>query len=854
MSAASQNSFPPSAPTLESYALMSTAELSVALSTALDASDMWCSYGKSIVGGEPKQKDSVSSEATPVGASPVSSSPPHPLASTTFALVSEEATIRSALIEEAGTSAHLLSCTTMSDDETATIRSLPRATLEALVLASCATYRAHRGGPTNIPHPFGSTLGPQFDALVSVKRAKHLQDYQPSLLPPTQRVLRNGAMTVVAVDEIVAGDLLVMSLGDVVPCDALLLSVRSEDHRVSSATLCHDVSINAVRISGSVLPLERRAGCFLPCSRYGAMSVLPQQSILRSSAAPTQSSSALQYSLLAVALRTSVASSWMSRQQHSVRLKEQAADRSRHSQQLSNVELLPLWVVPQPSIHQFQRCAMLKAALCATAVIECEYILVDEAQYAVTSVVWGGRWLAAHQGVGALLHNNPVEVVGEHSSMSASSAEHPTSVNETQATDHTRHSIHSFLSSASNGSRVAAVATGPGLQSLVIAALLATSYPSSASAQVPPEDSGVSDGHHRVDDPASSIRRFLLSDPHARDVLRPQYQPITEPTVIRLKGSKRITARLFGYTRHLVGAARGDVHRHAVLVVYGDARTVMHTSSFMASPKGQVRVDRSAEQVIDGLESSVVCAPEFLFGIATADILWDHVGTKNIPSPSDLAALLAQTTSLCYQGAFVCEVGIRPSVVNGVRSLMDLGIRVVISSCTRSAPRLQHLLLRRCGFSQTRMVVPDPLGRWLDELANEVDGKGGALIAFAGAAEQLTETIPRLVQQCGSAGIVYCGGSCGSVVGFAASDVAVMMVGPSEDRICQTVLRNAASVSVSRFGVDDLADAIAAAREHLKNHSPSNDVPPLAFGWGEGGSHTRDLPPVGSHGNEVTPF
>ena len=448
------------------------------------------------------------------------------------------------------------------------------------------------------------------------------------------------------------------------------------------------------------------------------------------------------------------------------------------------------------------------------------------------------------------MHNNPVDMsttllTGSSINHSAShlSAVTPTiadmaSVEGEPTGSHaphvnTRHAVHSFVTSASHGSRVAAMAIGPGLQSLVIAAMLATAYDSPQVDNTPALEGTPQNAVGHSCSPQSAINKFLLADPHIHDVLRPQYQPVSDAAVLHLKG-RRITARLFGYTKHLCHAARADTQRHAVLVVYGDARTVLQTSALMASPKGQVRIDRSTEQLLQTLEESVVCKPEFLFGVATADILWDYVGTKNIPSPTDLAALLAQTTSLCYQGAFVCEVGVRKNAVEGVQRLSSplsrggLGMQVVLTSNTRTTQQLQHLLLRRCHHAFTgkvEIVAPDALGRWLTDGSSTFDEEN-SIVGFAagsvgGGAHDVSQSLKALdgwcrrrTSRCFSSGVVFCGHSCNAAIGFSLADVAVM-VGPQNDLVSHTVLRNGASVSVSRFGIDDIADALLLARNHI---------------------------------------
>jgi hypothetical protein len=777
-------------------------------------------------------------------------------------LVREEAVALAQLMDAASDSTHALSCVTMSDDETSTIRSLPRATLEALVLASCATYRAYKStssfsqgtSSSAFPHPFGAVLGPQFDALVALKTSKHAQNSMPPLLPLTTTVQRNGTPgLVVSTNDVEEGDLLILCHGDVVPCDALLLATRSvllhsagshkSEHRFHPK---RDVFVNTARISGSTLPLERRSGCFQLCDRFGSMSILPQQSVIEIGRGSTYDDCDVQ--LLAVALRPPPTSSWVARQKESV----SGALSTRENVAVApsaNVELLPLFVVPIPSIRQFQRCAMLRAAMCQTVIIEVEGILLDESAYSVTSAVWGGQWYSAVNGAKALMHNNPVDM--STTLLSGSSINHSVShlsavapsiadmaTVEGEPTGHaphvnTRHAVHSFVTSASHGSRVAAMAIGPGLQSLVIAAMMATSYDSPQVGTTPAPDGTPQHAVGHSCSPQSAINKFLLADPHIHDVLRLQYQPVSDAAVLHLKG-RRITARLFGYTKHLSHAARGDTQRHAVLVVYGDARTVLQTSALMASPKGQVRIDRSTEQLLQALEESVVCKPEFLFGIATADILWDYVGTKNIPSPTDLAALLAQTTSLCYQGSFVCEVGVRKNVVEGAQRMSlplsrgGLGMQVVLTSNTRTAQQLRHLLLRRCHHvftSKVEIVAPDALGRWLTDGSSTFDEEN-SVVGFAagsvgGSAHDASQALKALdswcrrrTSQCFSSGVVFCGHSCNAAIGFSLADVAVM-VGPQNDLVSHTVLRNGASVSVSRFGIDDIADALLLARNHI---------------------------------------
>ncbi|CUG87038.1 P-type H+-ATPase, putative [Bodo saltans] len=860
--------------TLQAFALMSTPELSSALHTSLDALDLWSSQGKAFVVNPLSPSRGASRASTTVG-SPVDRDAPQlmsdePLTASHVnisSLVREEAIVLSQLIESASDSVHGLSCVTMTDDETSTIRSLPRATLEALILASCATHRAQKQqqGLTSVEgvvppqHPFGSILGPQFEALVAVKKAKHSQVQSPPLLPLTTTVQRNGtAGLVIPTEDIEEGDLLILRHGDVVPCDALLLASRpiprhttqSRGERSNSSRTIskRDVFVNTVRISGSTLPIERRDGCFQLCDRFGSMSILPQQSIIEIGSGPAYDDS--EFQLLAVALRPAQASSWMARQVAAVsgRIADSNAALMAGT---SSVELLPLFIVPIPSIHQFQRCAMLRAATCQTVIIEVEGILLDENAYSVTSAVWGGQWYSALNGVRALMHNKPVDMASSFiDATTIGNTSHISAVDTTVQTEaddaipssshqNTRHAVHSFVTSASQGSRVAAMATGPGLHALVVAMMMASSYehdlnPEKGSAAYQPEPSMEADAPSSSPSssscsPTSAIRQFLKADAHINDVLLPQYQPISDAAVLHLKG-RRITARLFGYTKHLSRAARGDTQRHAVLVVYGDARTVLKTSAFMASPKGQIRIDRSTEQLLQSLEESAVCMPEFLFGVATADILWDYVGTKNIPTPTDLAALLAQTTSLCYQGALVCEVGVRRHVVEGVQrmslplSLGGLGMQVVLASTTRTSQQLRHLLLRRCrlSISSVELLAPDALGRWLTDTTKFDETRsivGFAAGSIGGSAHDIAHAVQGLFIWCRQRtshclGVVFCGHGCNATIGFSLADVA-FMVEPQADAVCRTVLRNAASVSVSGFGIDDVAEALLLAREHI---------------------------------------
>lgn len=844
---------------------MSTSELAASLSTSLDALDLWNSRGKS----HSARFVSSSPASTSRGTMPNDAELLHQ-SNNGFpnTLVNEEAQLRTQLLEQASESVHALSCVTMTDDETATIRSLPRATLEALVLASCATYRAHRGhqlaslsgsddgavvaSSGTFPHPFGSTLGPQFDALVAVKRAKHALDAQPSLLPQTQMVHCERATEPlgIPVEQLEPGDLMILTGGSIVPCDALLLSTRRVVNRSGEdfnggRTLQQqqqqcDVFINVARITGSTLPLERRAGHFQPCERFGSMTILPQQSLVQLQSGSSTSPSGEVTSpdetieLLAVALRSAESSSWMARQHQALAAKAASnASSNRLNDATQHVETLPLFVVPIPSIHQFERCAVLRAATCQTVIIEVEGVLLDESAYSVTSAVWGGQWYSAANGVTALLHNHPVPV--QDASSGATSIDGSQQISDVTASSshvNTRHAIHSFVSNASSGSRVAAMGTGPGLQSLAIAMMLATAYGRDSTAPIGSIAIPVG-----ADAPEASIKRFLVADAHVCDVLRHQYQPLSHPTVLRWKGH-RITARLFGYTSHLPRAARGDTQRHAVLVIHGDARTVLAMSAFMASAKGQVRIDRGTEQLLQHLESSAVCAPEYLFGVATADILWDYVGTKNIPSPTDLAALLAQTTSLCYQGAYVCEVGVRRNVVEGAQRLAapvtagGLGLQVVFASSSRTPQQLQHLLGLRChlGSSGLEIVTPDPLGRWLDDKMKPFEPTRPTVIGFASApgsnSANATQHLVnwsrrRTEHSCACNGVVYCGRSCGAVVGFSASDVAVV-IEPQDDAVCRTVLRNGAAMSIAGFGIDDLAEALTLARQHIHLCSPSS--------------------------------
>lgn len=277
------------------------------------------------------------------------------------------------------------------------------------------------------------------------------------------------------------------------------------------------------------------------------------------------------------------------------------------------------------------------------------------------------------------------------------------------------------------------------------------------------------------------------------------FQPLSDPVRIPLHSGCDVTARLFTYVKqppplpaapfegtrsaaasaNIDGTPADDRTGHAVLVVYGPAPDVLSVSSFCATPKGQVRVSSgapSSDPYLDQALHEVACSPDFVVGIATADILWNLIGTRIVPSPKDVAALLAQSTSLCYQGALVCLPELRPKVGQGLQALAageeDDGVardttthsspslrKVTVVSFNRSGLRLQSLLRRAMlpvtsssssssssseeGSCAAIVVVsPDALGRWRHSPAPPAPSISGLSLADCAVVQStLRETV-----------------------------------------------------------------------------------------------------------------
>ena len=639
----------------------------------------------------------------------------------------------------------------IDDDEAAAIKVLPRATLETLLLTALDVSKNDQ------IDVFGPQLGPTFRAFVDCHRARRRATPGTLLLPGTVIVRRGGVEVMLNASQLLPGDVMLLKDGDRMCCDALLLDVAG------GRGSC---SIDTTILDGSSSRLARYFGSFVDCDRFGAASVLPQQSVLHLNCAVRGT----QVVATAVALRTASESSWSKK--FSIVLNSAKPQVKRELPQT-------LYVPPFPAVSVKNRHALVGMAACDVVIIDVDRLLVGNKSHAVDSCIWDSR-IFAETDADQLWNYNPVQ------------EKMNTSKDVTLSVQ-----VSSFTCDDDASSRFSVVNPSAAFRELLLGAMMVSCYPPSQLAV------------HR-DESCSEIalRTFLNASRNQRIVEDnfDKYRPLSDVTTIRACGLD-VCARLFGYNK---GAfANGYMtENHAALVVWGPAMSVAKLASYGKTSKGQQKMTKPQLEFIEHCSARVVAQPDLLIGIATADILLDQIGMKN--SPSDVASLVSVTLNLSYLGAFACNPSPPIQIVEGIR---EIGAKCSKSCCLISFTQDEGMLtatLQRCGLDEIRVVAPDVLQRWKQD--PPPFKRQACAFPLRGIKDQDT-MLEEICTWLGKPrGLVFCAASS---YGMAAMKIARYAVGfVSEDRVTSATLEMLSDVTVNSWDLVQLVDSIHGAMHH----------------------------------------
>lgn len=737
------------------HGLQSILDLAGELQTSLNTENLWSSHGKPAAEIPLHEVSAVIGDQNDTELSKI--------------LVSEESRQRADVLLKASLSTHPLSSGTIDDDEAATIRQLPRPTIEALLLAACSAFRANQPA-SSTSDVFGPVLGPAFTALVEARRARVATRELPSLFSPNQRVIRNGVVDVIPSSSVHPGDLLLLHDGACAPCDCILVALRPTG---TTATInCERVGV------GSRLPIERRSGPFRECKYFGSLSAIPQQSfiLLSNETAANEAPVAL-----AVALRCIEDSSW--KQSFDSIVSTNFGSR-KIPPVLKAVEALPLCPAPFPAVHLFHRHALHRAAVCDTVILPCETIVADESNYVVSEVIWGAQRYSATSVQSLWNFSDVLQNAGRSVAFSSVSESIPE-----------RCKVQSILTPDEGqlSSRIGMVSSSTGLRSLVVAAMLATCYSPAQTATM----------HTAENISRQAVRKFLEADAHVTQVLRPQYVPMSNPVPISMKGAS-VKAQLFKY--QLSNALHSDVNQRVVLVVFGNSEAVLQLCFLASTPRGICRLDDSIRSLHDATRDRDMCSPAMLFSVATADIHWDLIGSKCQPGPVELAALVAGSTDLCFQGTLASLVSLRESAISATKLFTEkLNKRVCIVSFARDNSRLEKMVSRLCSTAEATVITPDALGRW----TNNPPPPCGSVFCFCAVGHAPEYILPQLYAWVSNgSGTLACGSTIACLPFLQLADVGTMISEDVPDALSASVLRTCAQIDVHGHHLDDLSSAI----------------------------------------------
>jgi hypothetical protein len=678
-------------------------------------------------------------------------------------LLASEHCTRDALLRESANVHHYLSSGTIDDDEASALRLLPRATLEMLLLSMSQAFEQRKTSTPDLPHPLGALLGPQYMSYVCAHRAKRAAKVNASIQSTRLgeshvTVRRNGITSTVRGDQLRTGDLLLLKDNDIVPCDAILLKCTPQG--------CIP-SVSTERVNGSILRVPRAAGVFVECPLYGSMSVLPQQGSLHFSDQRGVG--------VAIVLAPLDDSSWM-KSQHLIGEMVPLP----LPEELSSLNALPLFASPHPSVLQFHRTALLQFSACEFVLLECETLLFDESDYSVTKAVWSG------------------------SEYCASTADRLWDFSDTLEKSSTSGTlcVNSFMSETN--SRVQLVSSMEGLRSLIVTAMMATLYEEGRGA-----GSAVTNAYRHPSEIA--VKRFVGTASACITDFLNKYVPESDSTCVSVNG-QRVWARLFHYNREALPHSEGK----AVLIVWGQASLIAGMASFESTKKGQQRQSTKGALQLAALASTDACQPEFFIGFASAEITSSSVRSTAGSSPRDVASLLAETTSLCYQGGFICQPKIQSSTLRCLELLSEQRKTICFFSFSRTQAQLLSIM-KRCGHSSARIIFPDVLRHW----ASSPPPEQGEILAFATAGSTtdavafFSEFVKWLCPS-GRRGIAVIGSSPAASAGMKLCHVSVGSWSPSSDAHVAVVLRNLSRLSVHPAALDDLAKASALAADHVR--------------------------------------
>jgi hypothetical protein len=721
-------------PTLADLALWTIDRLSVELQTSIDAAAPQRSFGKVCL----SPTDAVSTESEG-GAVELDS------------FLSQETRAQCSVVENSLAYQHGLASGTMDDGEAAALRSLPRATLEILLLTALDVSK-RRGDETAL---FGPVLGPSFRSYVECRCARKLATPGVELLQNRVTVRRGGVETTVAAVHVLEGDILVLRDGDRLPVDALLLDVA--DGRGSC-------SIDTTIIDGSCALLHRAFGSFVDCDRFGAASILPQQCGIH----PTCCVRGVPVVATAIALRTAAASSWSLKLTTALAMKKPLFSYENPSS---------LYVPPFPAISVKQRHSVVGMAKAQVLIVDIDRLFVGEKSHVVDACVWDSR-IFPERDVDRLWNYVPFsEKSNVSKSGSSSSSVH----------------VSSFTFEEDASSRLSVRSPSDAFRELLIAGMLASCYPPSDLA-VPRDEVSSEVGLRNF---ISSSRCRILEENFGK------YVPLSEVTTVRVSAMD-VSARLFGYNREAFANGYAT-DRHAVLVVWGPAIFVAKLASYGKTSKGQQKLTSKNLEFLQSCGTSAVAQPDLLIGIATADVLLDEIGMKR--SPTDVSSLVSATLNLSYLGAFACNPSPPRAFVDGVQAVGEICAK---SCCMVSFTQDEATLafsLKRCGLQDVRVVKPDVLNRWKQEPPPVHRQACAFPLRGVKDRDKVMEEICAWLGR--TRGLVFCASSSYGMLAMRLAHFAVGFV--SEDKVTSSALEMLSDVTVRDWDLLQLVHSLHGA-------------------------------------------
>jgi hypothetical protein len=283
-----------------------------------------------------------------------------------------------------------------------------------------------------------------------------------------------------------------------------------------------------------------------------------------------------------------------------------------------------------------------------------------------------------------------------------------------------------------------------------------------------------------------------------------RYVPISEATLVRVSGLD-VSARLFGYNRDAFTNGFAT-DRRAVLVVWGPAGHVAKLASYGNTSKGQQKLAPSHLAFIQSCACSMVSQPELLVGIASADVLLEHIGSKAVPT--DVMSLVVSALNLSYLGALACNPAPPRVLIDGIKAIGEQCAKVAcLLSFTKDELTLRSTL-QRCGLEDVRVVVPDVLNRWRQ--GPPPVHRQAVAFPLLGVSD-LKQTIHDICGWLGrTRGLAFCAASSYGICGMKAANFAVALLS-RDDAVTSAVLEGMADVTVCDYDLVQLAGSIHGA-------------------------------------------